>query len=126
MKMADEKTVLVADDESMLRRLVRATLRDRPLRILEAATGAETLALARHEHPDLVLLDVGLPGMDGYAVCRALKADPATAGIKVVMLTARAQRHDLEQGTAVGADAYVTKPFSPQRLLSDVDGFLRD
>jgi CheY-like chemotaxis protein len=124
--MADQKTVLVADDEQMLRRLVRATLRDRPLRILEAATGAETLALARHEHPDLVLLDVGLPGMDGYAVCRALKADPGTAGIKVVMLTARAQRHDLEQGAAVGADAYVTKPFSPQRLLSEVDEYLRD
>ena len=124
--MAEPKTVLVADVESMLRRLVRATLRDRRLRILEAATGDETLALAQHEHPDLVLLDVGLPGLDGYAVCRALKADPATAGIKVVMLTARAQRQDIEQGAAVGADAYITKPFSPQRLLGEVDGFLRD
>lgn len=124
--MADQKTVLIADDESILRRLVRATLRDRPLRILEAASGTETLALARRERPDLVLLDVGLPELDGYAVCRALKADPATASIKIVMLTARAQRHDLERGTAVGADAYITKPFSTQRLLADLDGFLRD
>jgi CheY-like chemotaxis protein len=124
--MADQKTVLVVDDESMLRRLVRATLRDRPLRIVEAATGAEALTLARLAHPDLVLLDVGLPDMDGYAVCSGLKADPSTAGIKVVLLTARAQRNDLERGVAAGADAYITKPFSPQSLLSDVDKFLRD
>ncbi len=124
--MADQKTVLVADDESMIRQLVRATLRGRPLRVLEAASGPETLALARRERPDLVLLDVGLPELDGYAVCRALKTDPVTAGIKVVMLTARAQRHDLARGAEAGADAYVTKPFSPERLLSDLDGFLRD
>lgn len=124
--MAEQKTVLVADDEQMLRRLVLATLRARPLRILEATTGVEALTLARISHPDLVLLDVGLPDMDGYAVCKGLKEDPSTASIKVVLLTARAQRHDLEQGAAVGADAYITKPFSPQRLLSDVDEFLRD
>lgn len=124
--MADQKTVLVVDDESMLRRLVRATLRDRPLQIVEAATGAEALTLARIVHPDLLLLDVGLPDMDGYAVCSGLKADPSTAGIKVVLLTARAQRHDLERGAAAGADAYITKPFSPQSLLSDVDKFLQD
>jgi CheY-like chemotaxis protein len=124
--MADQKTVLVADDEGVLRQLVRATFRGRPLRVLEAASGAEALALARREHPELLLLDVGLPELDGYAVCRALKADPATAGIKVVMLTARAQRHDVERGAKAGADAYITKPFSPQRLLSDLDGFLRD
>ncbi|HSB70871.1 MAG TPA: response regulator [Candidatus Methylomirabilis sp.] len=124
--MAETKTVLVADDETMLRQLIRATFRGRPLRILEAASGAETLLLARSERPHLVLLDVGLPEPDGYAVCAALKKDPVTAGIKVVMLTARAQRHDLERGAAAGADAYITKPFSPQRLLSDLDGFLRD
>lgn len=124
--MADPKTVLVVDDESMIRRLVRASLRNRPLQIVEAATGVEALTLARISHPDLVLLDVGLPDMDGYAVCKGLKEDPSTASIKVVLLTARAQRHDLEQGAAVGADAYITKPFSPQRLLSDVDEFLRD
>jgi CheY-like chemotaxis protein len=123
--MVDLKTVLVADDESMLRQLIRATFRGRPVRVLEAASGSEALALAQRERPDLVLLDVGLPEPDGYAVCRALKADPATAGITVVMLTARAQRHDMERGAAAGADAYITKPFSPQRLLSDLDGFLR-
>jgi CheY-like chemotaxis protein len=124
--MADQKTVLVADDESMLRQLIRAAFRGRPLRVLEAASGPEALAVTREERPDLVLLDVGLPELDGYAVCRALKSDPATAGIKVVMLTARAQRQDIERGAAAGADAYITKPFSPQRLLSDLDVFLRD
>ncbi len=124
--MADQKTVLVADDESMLRQLIRATFRSRPLRVLEAASGPEALAVTRTERPDLVLLDVGLPELDGYAVCRTLKTDPATAGIKVVMLTARAQQRDIERGTAAGADAYITKPFSPQRLLKDLDVFLRD
>lgn len=123
--MADQKSVLVADDESVLRQLVRATLRGKPLRVLEAATGPEALAAARDERPDLVLLDVGLPGLDGYAVCRALKGDPATAGITVVMLTARAQQRDLDRGTAAGADAYITKPFSPQRLLTELDTYLR-
>jgi CheY-like chemotaxis protein len=124
--MVDQTTVLIADDESMLRQLVRATFRGRPVRFVEAADGTEALALARQVHPHLVLLDVGLPELDGYAVCRALKEDPATARIKVVMLTARAQKHDLERGVAAGADGYITKPFSPQRLLSDLDGFLND
>jgi CheY-like chemotaxis protein len=124
--MPNPKTVLVADDEPMLRRLVLATIRGLPLRVLEAASGPEALALARQECPDLLLLDVGLPEVDGFAVCRALKADPVTAGIKVVMLTARAQRQDLARGAEVGANGYITKPFSPQRLLSDLDGFLRD
>jgi two-component system, OmpR family, alkaline phosphatase synthesis response regulator PhoP len=117
--------VLVADDERMLRQLVRATFRNRPLRIVEAASGPEALTLARSERPDVVLLDVGLPELDGYAVCRALKMDPATAGIKVVMLTARAQRRDQERGVEAGADAYITKPFSPQRLLADVEALLQ-
>jgi CheY-like chemotaxis protein len=123
--MTHAKTVLIADDEKMLRQLVRATFRGMPLRILEAADGTDALALARTERPDLVLLDVGLPVLDGYAVCRALKTDPATAETKVVMLTARAQRQDVERGKAVGADAYITKPFSPQRLLVDLEAFLQ-
>jgi CheY-like chemotaxis protein len=122
--MGDEKVIVVADDERMLRQLVRATFRGRPIQILESADGAEALEMARAERPDVVLLDVGLPVLDGYAVCRALKSDPATAGITVVMLTARAQKHDLERGAAAGADAYITKPFSPQRLLADVDRLL--
>jgi two-component system, OmpR family, phosphate regulon response regulator PhoB len=123
--MADDKTLLIADDEKMLRQLVRATFRGLPLRILEAVDGTDALAMARIERPDLVLLDVGLPVLDGYAVCRALKTDPATANTKVVMLTARAQRQDVERGKAAGADAYITKPFSPQRLLADLEGFLQ-
>ena len=118
--MSDQKTILIADDEQLVRQLIRATLRNISLRILEAADGGEALALARRERPDLLLLDVGLPGVDGYAVCRALKSDPETAAITVIMLTARAQRKDQERGLGSGADAYLTKPFRPQELLQDV------
>lgn len=122
--MTDEKSVLIADDEASLRLLMRASLSAEGYRIIEAVDGVEAETLARRERPDLVLLDVGMPGRDGYTVCRALKSDPETAGIVVVMLTARAQQGDREQGILVGADAYLTKPFSPNDLLSTVQRML--
>ena len=82
--------MLIADDEKSLSTLIRAALAGMAVRLLEAFTGTEALALARSEVPALVLLDVGMTGIDGYAVCRSLKAEPRTAQIKVVMLTARA------------------------------------
>jgi CheY-like chemotaxis protein len=122
--MADQKTVLIADDQQILRTLLRATLRKSSARVVEATDGLEALALARQERPDAVLLDVGMPGLDGYAVCRALKDDPATAGIIVVMLTARAQQAERERGLAAGADAYLTKPFRPAELLTFMNELL--
>jgi CheY-like chemotaxis protein len=119
-----KKTILLADDERALRLLLRATLGTVAFRILEASDGEEALRLARQEHPDLVLLDIGMPGLDGYAVCRALKGGAATRGIHVVMLTARAQTGDREQGFAESADGYVTKPFSPAELLTTVEKLL--
>ena len=119
-----EKTVLVVDDEASLRLLTQATLGRGTCRVLEATNGAAGLELARREHPDLVILDVGMPDLDGYTVCRALKADPATAGIAVVMLTARAQEGDRQRGVEAGADAYVTKPFSPRVLLGTAERLL--
>jgi CheY-like chemotaxis protein len=119
------KKILLADDEPALRRLVSATLADETrFRILQAADGAEALALARLEHPTIVLLDVNMPGLDGYAVCRALKADPATCDIVVFMLTANRQPEDEERGLAAGADGYFTKPFSPLALLERVEEVL--
>jgi DNA-binding response OmpR family regulator len=117
----DEKTVLIAENERVLRTLIRASLRKSPLRVLEAVTGTEALALARKERPDVLLLDVGMPGLDGYAVCRALKGDPYTAGIRVVMLTARAQRADRDRGLEAGADGYITKPFNTDELRAQVE-----
>jgi DNA-binding response OmpR family regulator len=119
--MPDEKTVIIAENERMLRTLIRATLRNSRLRLLDAVNGTQALALARQERPDVLLLDVGLPGLDGYAVCRALKSDPQTAGIRVVMLTARAQRADRDRGVEAGADSYITKPFNTDELRAHVE-----
>lgn len=115
------RKLLIADDEPALRSLVRTTLESDQYEILEATNGDEALLMAQVEHPQLVLLDVQMPGLSGFAVCRALKADPVTADIFVVMLTSRAQEDDLAQGRAVGADEYLTKPFSPLRLLQLVE-----
>jgi CheY-like chemotaxis protein len=108
--------LLVADDEPSIRALVRVTLELDGHTILEASDGIEALASARGEHPRLVLLDIMMPGLDGLQVCRTLKADPSTADIVVIMLTAQAQQRDRDRGVAAGADDYVTKPFSPLDL----------
>ncbi|MGH2768114.1 MAG: response regulator transcription factor [Candidatus Methylomirabilales bacterium] len=118
------KKLLIADDEAGVRSLVRMTLESESLEILEASTGHEAIELARSESPDLILLDVMMPGLSGFDVCRALKGDRATAGIPVVILTARAQASDLEDGEAAGADDYFTKPFSPVALMRKVDEIL--
>jgi CheY-like chemotaxis protein len=120
--MAAPRTVLVAEDLDDVRELVVLTLARAALVVLEAADGDAALALARSARPDLVLLDVLMPGTDGIAVCRALKADPATAATPVVLLTSQ---HDLEARVAeASADAYLTKPFSPAALLRLVQELL--
>jgi len=111
------RTILIADDESALRALVRATLDSGRLRILEAADGDEAVAVARAEHPDLILLDWSMPGRTGLEVARELRADPSTADIQIVMLTARTLAFDQTAARDVGVDAYMTKPFSPRALL---------
>lgn len=116
--------ILVADDEHHLRRLLSITLRMGQYEILEAATGAEALALAHEEHPDLVLLDVRMPDGNGLEVCRRMKADPGLRDTPVVMISALALPADLEAGRAAGADLYITKPFSPLRLVEVVTGLL--
>lgn len=114
-------TLLIADDESGIRSLVRMTLESDSYAILEASDGPEALELARKHKPGLVLLDVMMPGLSGFEVCRALKDDPDTSGITVVMLTAAAQESQVKEGEAAGADGYFTKPFSPVTLLRKVD-----
>ena len=120
------KRLLIADDEDGIRALVRMTLDVESLEILEAADGNEAVTLARDTLPDLILLDVMMPGRSGFEVCRTLKSDPATAAIPVVMLTARAQTADREEGRAAGADDYLTKPFSPIELLHKIDDLLAE
>jgi two-component system phosphate regulon response regulator PhoB len=112
--------VLIADDQANMRQLVRLTLETGRFEIFEAPDGEAALAVARREHPDLVFLDWTMPGLPGVEVCRALRDDPAHDGMRIVMLTARSQSEDREAARAVGADDYITKPFSPIELLEKV------
>jgi DNA-binding response OmpR family regulator len=111
------RTVLIVDDNSDVRELVRISLERGPYRTLQAADGPAGLALAEQARPDLILLDVDLPEIDGFAVCRQLKAGATTSGIKVLMLTAAVQQENRERALAAGADGYITKPFRLQALM---------
>jgi CheY-like chemotaxis protein len=115
--------VLIVDDDPFIRRLISTTLEDvANFEVQEAADGLEALETARREHPAIVFLDVDMPGLNGIETCRRLRADRATAGTTIVMLTAA--HGDTVRGDAeeAGADLFLTKPFSPLALLRLVDG----
>ena len=115
---AVSKTILIVDDEPRIRELGEVALGRHPaFEALVAKDGPSAIELCRSAHPDLVFLDIMMPGMDGYDVCRALKGDPATAAIKIVVLTAFAQHATMQQALAAGADDYMTKPFRPAQLV---------
>ena len=117
-------TILITDDEPYVVELVRVTLEDERVRVIEAPDGATALALADELEPELIFLDVNLPDLSGLEVCRRLRRHPRLAGSSIVMLTAAAQQEDISRGLAAGATQYLTKPFSPVRLLSLVEGLL--
>jgi DNA-binding response OmpR family regulator len=112
--------VLIADDQPNLRQLVRLALESGHFEILEAPDGDAALAVARAERPDLLFLDWTMPGLAGVEVCRALREDPQTSRMRIVMLTARSQESDRLHAQEMGADDYITKPFSPIQLLEKV------
>jgi len=117
--------ILVIDDEPHIRELVRFNLEKSGFETALASDGLQGLDMARRLKPDLVILDLMLPGMDGYQVCRELRNDPELADVPVIMLTARDQELDKVLGFELGADDYVTKPFSPRELLARVKAHLR-
>jgi DNA-binding response OmpR family regulator len=119
------QVILIADDDEDILELVRVRLARSGYETVLARDGAEALAAARERAPALALLDVSMPLMDGYAVTRALRSDPATAGIPVILLTARVQKADVVIGFEAGADDYIIKPFSPQTLQLRVAAVLR-
>ena len=113
--------ILLADDDDNLRLLVRTTLEDSRREIYEAIDGPTALAMARRHSPDLLILDWMMPGMSGIDVANALRNDPTTANIPIIMLTARAQQKDRQTGHAAGVRCFLTKPFSPLQLLEKID-----
>ena len=117
--------ILVVDDEADILALVTYHLAKSGYRVSTAATGPEALRAARDEHPALIVLDLMLPGMSGFDVLQQLRADVATSGIAVLMLTARRDEPDRIRGLSIGADDYLTKPFSPQELVLRVGAILR-
>jgi two-component system phosphate regulon response regulator PhoB len=121
---APKRRVLLADDDPSLLRLISTTLGTGDFDLLQALDGQEALELAQRERPDLILLDINMPRLDGFQVCEQLKQDPQTAGIKVVMLTARGSEADRARGRECGADDYFVKPFSPIQLLNKVYALL--
>jgi two-component system alkaline phosphatase synthesis response regulator PhoP len=108
--------VLVVDDEAPIRLLCRVNLEAEGMEVLEAGDGPSGLEAARRERPDVVLLDVMMPGLDGWRVAEALLEDPETSGIPIVFLTARAELRDRARGIDLGGLDYVTKPFNPVEL----------
>ncbi len=120
------QTILVVDDESHIVEVVHDYLKQAGYRVLTARDGQTALTLARHEHPDLIVLDLMLPGgPDGLDVCRHLRQDPALADVPIIMLTARTEETDRIVGLELGADDYVTKPFSPREVVARVRAVLR-
>jgi DNA-binding response OmpR family regulator len=119
------RTVLVVDDEKDLVELVSYNLQRSGYNVITAGTGTEALELARTHKPDLMVLDLMLPGIDGTEVARRLKADPITSGIPIVMLTAKGEETDVVVGLTLGAEDYVTKPFSMKILLARLTNVLR-
>lgn len=120
------KRALIVEDQADIRELIRMSLELEDIDIREAENGDIGFATAREFLPDLVLLDVMMPGsMDGFEVCRKLRADPAFKRTCIIMLTARSQDADRQQGVRAGADAYLTKPFSPRQLLELVHRLMK-
>jgi DNA-binding response OmpR family regulator len=123
--MTDSRsTVLVADDDPDIRELVTFKLEQAGYRVHAVGDGVAALAAAKALSPSLLLLDVMMPGLNGYEVCRRLRAAGETATTPVIMLTAKAQEGDVETGFAMGVDDYIVKPFSPRELLTRVNNVL--
>jgi len=125
MATAPSKKILIVEDEKDILDLVRMYLEKEGYRVCTAMTGLEGLKLVKSEHPDLVVLDLMLAEMDGLEVCKRLRADPQTALLPVIMLTAKAEESDMVIGLELGADDYVTKPFSPKALAARIKALFR-
>ncbi len=118
------KKILVIEDDLASLRLTQYMLEHKGYEVLIATNGLEGLKKARNEAPDLVILDVMLPGIDGFEICHRLRAEPPTAKIPILMLSAKSREVDLETGLKMGADIYITKPADPARILASIEALL--
>ena len=126
--MSQERSarIVVADDEDDIRRLTVFTLRRRGHEVIEASSGDLALAVIRRELPDLAVLDVMMPGMSGLEVAAAMRADAATAAVPIIMLSAKGQASEINEGLSSGANFYLVKPFSPRELAERVAALLAE
>jgi len=119
------KKILIVDDQLEIRELVEISLRDKGYHVLQAENGKEAIEIAKEEKPDLVIMDVLMPGeIDGLEATRMIKSDPLTKDIKIIMLTVKGQDADREKGFEVGAEDYCVKPFRSLELIKIVDKVL--
>jgi DNA-binding response OmpR family regulator len=123
--MADKRKILVVDDEAHIAELLVMNLRQNGYDTCVVGNGTDAMPRALAEKPDLILLDLMLPGVGGLEVCRLLKTDPRTASVPVIMLTAKSEESDKVIGLGIGADDYVTKPFGLRELLARIEALLR-
>jgi DNA-binding response OmpR family regulator len=118
------KKILVIEDDPASLRLTQYILEHRGYEVLTAVNGLDGLKKARSENPDLVITDVMLPGIDGFDICYQLRSEPQTAGLPIIMLSAKAQEADKDTGLKVGANYYITKPVNPDSIIKTVDRLL--
>jgi DNA-binding response OmpR family regulator len=122
----EKNRILVVEDEESLLKLESILFTSKGYRVTGVRGGKDALTAIAQDAPNLVVLDLMLPDMDGFEVCRSIKENPATCAIPVVMLTAKKSSRDLERGRQVGADAYITKPFKSVKVLEVIEGLLND
>lgn len=120
----EKKKILIADDNENIRDALTYLLEDEGYELGLAKDGSDTLKKVREFHPDILFLDIMMPEMNGYEVCRIIKNDPELKNIYVIMLTAKGQVAEQERGKEVGADEYIVKPFSPMEILSKIKNIL--
>jgi len=122
------KKILIVDDDRASRVLARTMLQacEEPIHVMEAIGGQQALRMIEANHPDLVLLDILMPDIDGVSICHSLKRDPQTRAMKILMVTARRDERMIRAGLLAGADDYITKPFTRQQFLTAVTRLIKD
>jgi two-component system alkaline phosphatase synthesis response regulator PhoP len=120
-----KEKILIVEDEKDIIKMIEYNLKKEGFKVIDARDGEDALDLSLREHPDIILLDLMLPGIDGLEVCKTLKKESKTSSIPIIMLTAKSQESDKVVGLELGADDYITKPFSPRELIARIKAVLR-